>query len=281
MTDRVLLCVDVSYQVYRAAAAHPNLTSRRVFTGGLYGFLTTFAKTVRETRATHVAFCRDVKPYLRSAAYPDYKQLRKKKADDGLLELYKESMPLVLDALANAGFVTWGVEGFESDDLILHAAEKYRHRFAEIYAQSNDSDLYQGFWIPNFHVYRDGIGNLMNGRQLMKNTGLTPAQFMMTTALIGTHNDIAGIDGVGPITAKKAVLDPARMRALRDRYAATIDRNLGLIKLPHPEFPRGVTIPAHLCRFDARAFARALAQYDIDVTASIERAFEQLRGDGR
>ena len=68
--ERILVCVDLSYQVYRASAAHPMLTSRRVFTGGLYGFLQTFAKTVRETRATHVAFCQDCKPYRRSLEYP-------------------------------------------------------------------------------------------------------------------------------------------------------------------------------------------------------------------
>src|SRR6188768_1899383 len=110
--DRVLLCVDLSYQCYRASAANPHLTSRRVFTGGLYGFLMTMGKMIRETRATDVAFCQDVKPYLRSKTYPEYKQLRKKAADEELLERHKESMPMILECLQICGVKPWGVPGF-------------------------------------------------------------------------------------------------------------------------------------------------------------------------
>jgi 5'-3' exonuclease len=273
---RILLCEDMSYQVYRASAAHPMLTSRRTFTGGLYGFLTTFAKTVRETRATDVVFCQDVKPYLRSRDYPEYKLLRKKNADDELLKMYQSSMALVLELLGLLGFTPWGIPGFESDDLIAHAARKYRHRFTEIYAGSNDSDLYQLFTLPNFHVYRDGIANLMDGRALMKNSGFTPDQFMLASAIQGTHNDIAGLPGVGPVTARRAVTEPAVMRKMREKGAAIIDRNLALIKLPHPEFPHEAALPVAPTRFDARAFNRFLSVYDIDVTATMERAFQQL-----
>lgn len=274
----VLLCVDMSYQVYRAAAAHPMLTSRRVFTGGLYGFFTTFAKMVRETKATHVAFCLDTKPYRRSEVYPDYKQLRKKNADETLMAMYKQSMSLVLDTLDACSYPTWGLQGFEFDDLAGHCVMKYRHRFDRIYAGSNDSDLFQLLWCDNFAIYRKSITDVATGDWLAKTMKITPAQHMLMTALMGTHNDIEGIKGVGEGTALKAVRDdPALLRKLRDGHAAVIDRNLSLIKLPHPDFPRSAALPSP-GSFNPRTLYKSLGRYDVDVTASMERAFTQITG---
>jgi len=274
--DRILLAVDLSYQVYRASAAHPMLTSRRVFTGGLYGFMTTFAKIVRETRATDVVICQDRKPYLRSLIYPEYKQIRAKNRDDELLKMYTQSMKLVIEILEGIGMPIWGIDGFESDDLGAHAFTKYRHRFSQMYAASNDSDLFQLLWIPNLAIYSKGINDLATGTTLLKKSGLTPDQFMMMTALTGTHNDIAGIDGVGPVTAKKALADPQLMRQLRDKHAEVIDRNLKLIQLPHPDFPKSATLPKPTQGFDMREFYRAMGRYDIDVTNAMINSLEQI-----
>jgi 5'-3' exonuclease len=161
-SSRTLLLVDLSYQVYRAAAAHPMLTSRRTFTGGLYGFFTTVAKMIRDTKATEVVFCQDLKPYKRSETYPQYKQLRKKDADEELLMMFTQSMSLVLDAIRATGLPIWGVRGFEFDDLVAHAAIRYRHRFDTIWGGTNDSDVYQLFWCHNFKVYRKSLADVMD-----------------------------------------------------------------------------------------------------------------------
>lgn len=274
--DRTLLCIDLSYQVYRASAAHPMLTSRRVFTGGLYGFLTTLAKIIRETQATEVAFCQDRKPYLRSLVYPEYKLLRKASRDDELLKMYNQSMKLVLELLDALGFSPWGINGFESDDMIGHAVSKYRGRFRRIYAASNDSDLFQLLNAPNFYIYSKSIVDVTSGASLLKNTGLTPDQFMLATALTGTHNDIAGIQGVGLVTAKKAIHDPSLMRIQREKHAAIIDRNLSLIKLPHPEFPWETRLPVSPTGFNSRELYKFLGTYDIDTTNAMVNAFEQI-----
>lgn len=276
MTRRFLLCVDLSYQVYRAAAAHPMLTCRDRFTGGLYGFLMTLAKTIRETSATDIVFCQDVKPYLRSRDYPDYKQLRKKNADDELLKRYTESMALVLALLEEFNLPLWGVPGFESDDLIGHVVSKYRHRFTRIYAATNDSDVFQWLWVDNFAIYTKDVATIITGYDLWQAHGLSPEQFMLSTALQGTHNDIAGIPNVGPKTAAKAVKSEALLRQYRASHGAIIDRNLKLIKLPHAEFPSDARIPVYLGGFDHRAFTRWLGRYDIDTTMSMVNAFEQL-----
>jgi len=274
--SKILLCTDLSYQVYRASAAHPMLTSRRIFTGGLFGFMTTLAKTIRETRATEVVFCTDQKPYLRSLIYPEYKLLRKQSKDDELLKMFKQSMELVLEVLDALGFEPWGIPGFESDDLIGHATYKYRHRYDWIYAASNDSDLFQLLTIPNFAIYSKSIADITTGKSLMEKTRLTPEQFTLMTALTGTHNDIAGIERVGPVTAKKAVLDPSAMREQRAKHAALIDRNMALIKLPHADFPRGACLPPKPRGFNPRALYKSLGVYDIDCTNAMVNAFEQI-----
>lgn len=279
--SKVLLAVDLSYQVYRATAAHPMLTCKREFTGGLYGFFTTLAKMVRETEATHLVFCQDRKPYLRSVSYPEYKAFRKKNQDEEMLKMHKQSMRLVLETLSDLNYPVWGLDGFESDDLIGHVATKYRSRYDRIYAASNDSDLFQLLTAPNFAIYTKGIADVMTGEKLWKTQSLKPSDFMHMTAITGTHNDVQGIDRVGPVTAKKALADPALMRELRSKHAAVIDRNLKLIKLPHPEFPYETTIPTWEYAFDERTLYRSLGRYDIDVTNSMVKAFQQVQRPSR
>lgn len=264
-----LLAIDVSYQTYRAAAAHPMLSHEGAFTGGLYGFLTTLAKQIRETQATRVVACFDVKPYRRSLIYPQYKLLRKKNADEELLLAFQESLPMVTEVLSLIGVPLMKYEGFESDDCIGALVVHHRSRYATIYAASNDSDLYQLLRCPTFKVIRKDINDVMTGEKL----GVTPEEHMMASALTGTHNDIEGIPNVGPVTALKALRDPALMRKLRERWDEVIERNLKLIKLPHPEFPR-IAPPAPSAGFYSRDLYKFCARYDIQVTKAMLDAFE-------
>lgn len=277
---KILLAVDLSYQCYRASAAHPMLTSRIeqkiVFTGGLYGFYTTLAKTIRETQATHIAFCQDIKPYRRSETYPEYKQLRKARADDDLLKMHKQSMALILESFQACGLAPWGIQGFESDDLVAHCVMKYRHRYDRIYAASNDSDLYQLLWADNFAIYRKNRADIVTAATLVRDMGVTPDQFMLMTALSGTHNDIAGIPSVGSGRALAAVKDAALLRKYRDGYGQLIERNLGLIKLPHAEFPWAASIPSQDA-FRPRELYKFLGRYDIEVTGAISSALDELK----
>lgn len=281
MRPRVLLAVDLSYQCYRAAAAHPGLTDADGrFTGGLYGFFASFAKAVRETGATHAIGCLDVKPYLRSRDYPEYKMIRKASANEELRELQQETLPMVIELLERLGVPVWGVPGFESDDLIAHCVVRHRSRFAMVYGQTNDSDLFQHLDKPNFALYTDDMKTLKTRASLhdLFGKGVTPAEHMLISALTGTHNDIAGIDGVGPVRALAATRDPAVMRRYRNEHAALIDRNLELIRLPHRELPNNLALPRPTAGCSPRELYRFLARSDIDCTGSMVNALDQLRG---
>lgn len=273
---RILLAVDLSYQSYRAASSHPNLTNAEgVFTGGLYGFLVSLAATIRETFATRVVICQDLRPYRRSLEYPEYKLLRKKTQDADLKKRADLSMEQIVAACRVIGLPILGVPGFESDDVIAHLVHTQRGRFDRIYAASNDSDLYQLLGHRRFRVYRKNLEDVVSLETLWRDTGLTPEQFMLASALQGTHNDIAGIPRVGPKTAIQAVKDPGTLRTFRERHNAVIERNLRLITLPHPDFPRDLALPP-MGEFRHRDLYKFCAQYDIEVTSNMLNSFEQV-----
>lgn len=275
--SRTLLAVDLSYQTYRATSVHSQLKSLEgVFTGGVFGFMVSVAKIINECGATDVVVTGDVKPYLRSRIYPEYKQIRKSTADPEIKEKYLASLPLVREMLDVVGIPIMEVPGFESDDCIAHIVSQHRHRYAAIYAGSNDSDLYQLFYCAWFKVWRKDRESVMDYWRLLKETGLEPEQFMIASALMGTHNDVEGIPRVGPVTAYKAVLNPGVLRQYQERHADLIQRNLSLIRLPHAEFPTDLAVPKRTRPFDVRALYRWCAKYDITTTQAMTTAFEQV-----
>lgn len=271
-----LLLVDLSYQCYRATAAHRNLSHGPHFTGGLFGFLSTVSKIIREVDATRMVVCQDIKPYWRSAEYPEYKLLRKAAADPDLLEAHKESLPLITGLLEAVGQPVLGIKGGESDDLIGSLVSYNWQRWRSIYAASNDSDLYQLLEFDNFGIIKQSTldsvirrGDLAAGPMAM-----TPHEFMLAQALQGTHNDIEGIQNVGPVTAFKAIKDPVAMRKLRERHGALIDRNMRLQKLPHVNTPK-LRVPAPTS-FNPRHLYSYCGRYGIETTKSMVDAFEQI-----
>jgi 5'-3' exonuclease len=280
--ERSLLLVDVSHHCYRQSAAHPQLSARGMFTGGLYGFVVAVAKAVRETDATHAVFGLDWKPYLRSYDYPQYKQVRKSRMDPELKERAAETQVLVLGMLGECGLATWGVQGFEYDDLVGHAVRKYRHRFGRMWAMSNDSDLNQLLYVTDrFAVLRGALGDAYRRKDLLRDCpGLSRDEWLTMHAMMGTHNDVEGIPRVGPKTALSAVRTPGKMRAYREAHGELIERNRRLIELPHRELPWSAAMPLRSERgFDARAFYRFLSAFDIDVRASIERPWRRIGGE--
>lgn len=278
-----LLLIDLSYWTYRAAAAHPNLTSEGRFTGGIYGFLQSFGRAVRETGATRVAFACDTKPYRRSLEYPQYKMLRRRERDPELAERQDESMRYVRDLLLKLGHYPVGAPGFEADDVIADLALSHRHRFQSVYIGSNDSDLYQLLGAPNIAILKPAPSPaaklpVVRGETLKDPKGrpVTPEQYALATALMGTHNDIEGIPGVGEGRAFDAVRDPAKLRELMGKHGDVVRRNQSLIALPHRDMGRLRLPPAP--DFNPRALYAELGRLDIETTDAMTRAFDQVRG---
>jgi DNA polymerase-1 len=271
-----LLMVDFSYQVYRATCANPNLSSDGVFTGGLFGFFMWLGKAVRETQATRLAICVDTPPYRRSLTYPQYKQSPRTFKESETKERYEVSKRQVLEVLRALDVHLYACEGFEADDIGAGIALRYRHRMERIYWGTNDSDAFQLLDIDNLAIYRTDMKQLVTRDALWQMMEVTPQQFMLATALSGTHNHVEGIPGIGKKRSIDAVKDPVKLRALRGKWGDMIDRNVSLIRLPHVELPAMVThlLSSH-SDFNPRMLYHALAPYDIDVSEWMVKAFDQ------
>ena len=281
MSRGVLLCIDLSNQCYKASAAYSTLTSEDRFTGGLYGFLTAVSKAIEVTGATRLIICEDRKPYRRSKLYPAYKELRKTTRDPELYEKAQLTIGLVKQLLAVTGWPLWSIDGFESDDLIAHAARKYRHRFDRIIGMSNDSDLFQLFQYDQFQLYRGKKGLYTREDYDEEWLGLCPTLLVHALALIGTHNEVEGVKGIGPVTAREIVSHPFKLREARSRHAEVVERNLKLIELPHAEFPWEERLPAPTRPYKERELLKFCGMYDITVTTKMSFAFAQVTTDER
>jgi DNA polymerase I len=275
MKNRILLCVDVSNQVYKASAAHASLSSDGVFTGGLYGFLQSIAKAIGDTGATSIVLCTDSKPYRRSQTYIQYKKLRDVAKDPLLAEMATTTIAQIRELVKVVGWPIWSVPEFESDDLIAHAVIHYRNRYDEIIAMSNDSDLYQLFQWSNFALYK-GKKGLYTHADYDKEWGIPAHEFYLALAMIGTHNEVEGIKGIGPATAKKYLHDGAAYTELRKKYKAVMERNEALIRLPHPAFPLSSRIPLPSCKYNERALQRFCARYEIQLQRWQSENFERI-----
>lgn len=275
-SNRVLLAVDLSNQAYKAAASHPTLSSAETFTGGLYGFLGAVQKAIAATKATDVVICEDRKPYIRSQLYPAYKEMRKTTRDPDLYEKAQSTITLIKQFLAVVGWPLWAVPGFESDDLISHAAIKYRNRYSQVIAMSNDSDLYQLFSYPGFGIWKGKKGLYTKQHYEREWAGLPLEHLPTALALMGTHNEVEGVRGIGIVTAIGIVSHPFKLRQALEQHADIVKRNLELIHLPHRDLPRTTQIPGYTRSFVERDLLRFCGRYDISVTREMCIAFEHI-----
>lgn len=273
---RVLLCVDLSNQAYRASAAFSSLTSEGRFTGGLYGFLGAISKATKATGATEIVICEDRKPYLRSETYPQYKLLRKDTKDPDLYENAQYSIGLIKELLEVTGWPLWSLAGFESDDLVAHAVTKYRHRYHRIIGMSNDSDLFQLFQYEAFQAYRGKKGLYTRQDYDKEWLGLPPDLFCTALAFTGTHNEVEGVRGIGPVTALDIVSHPFKLRAAREKHFDIVERNLKLIQLPHAKLPQTTRLPSPTRPYRERDLLRFCGRFDISLTMEMCYSFSQL-----
>lgn len=278
MRDQRLLAVDLSNQVYRACHAHDALSFDGEFTGGLYGFLQSVSKAIDVSGATDLLVCKDMKPYRRSALYPQYKAIRKTAQDPDMRAMYDASLPQILDLLDVLDIPTWGITGFECDDLIATTVRRTRHRFESVCAMCSDSDLFQLFDVPGFRMYKNAKSKLVDPREFRSLfNNISTEEFILASAMAGTHNEVEGVKGVGMITAVKIIKDPVKLRSFRSTHAELIDRNLQLIRLPHPELPhQPIPLRRRKGDFDSRTLYRFCARYNIQVQPWVTRAFDQV-----
>ena len=197
---RKLLLIDANSLIHRAYHALPNLkTSKGVYTGAVYGFLTLFLRIVKEQQPTHVAAAFDLKgPTFRHEMYAPYKGTRKP-MDEELAGQF----PVIKELLSLMKVRVVGVEGYEADDVLGTLASGCE--FDNI-VLTGDRDSFQlvsektrVFWT------KKGVSDIeVYDLEKLRADGFTPAEFIDYKALRGDPSDnIPGVAGVGEKTAKQ------------------------------------------------------------------------------
>ena len=135
-----LLMIDGNSMANRAFYGVPHLTNAKgVPTNAVYGFLNTLQAAIERFKpdALFVAF--DIsKKVFRHERYADYKGTRTGMPEDLLVQ-----MPLIKEALSYMNIETFGLEGYEADDIIGTMSAHQTALGGESIILSGDRDLFQ------------------------------------------------------------------------------------------------------------------------------------------
>lgn len=203
-----LLMIDGNSMANRAFYGVPHLTNAKgVPTNAVYGFLNTLQAAIERFKpdALFVAF--DIsKKVFRHERYADYKGTRTGMPEDLLVQ-----MPLIKEALSHMNIETFGLEGYEADDIIGTMSAHQSAAGGESIILSGDRDLFQ---LVGEHVtvcFPQSKGQemeIVTPEYLAEHYALTPELVIEMKGLMGDKSDnIPGVAGVGEKTAKKLLAD--------------------------------------------------------------------------
>lgn len=203
-----LLMIDGNSMANRAFYGVPHLTNAKgVPTNAVYGFLNTLQAAIERFKpdALFVAF--DIsKKVFRHERYADYKGTRTGMPEDLLVQ-----MPLIKEALGYMNIETFGIEGYEADDIIGTMSAHQSAAGGESIILSGDRDLFQLVSEQVTVCFPKSKGQemeIVTPEYLAEHYGLTPARVIEMKGLMGDKSDnIPGINGVGEKTAKKLLDD--------------------------------------------------------------------------
>lgn len=203
-----LLMIDGNSMANRAFYGVPHLTNAKgVPTNAVYGFLNTLQAAIERFKpdALFVAF--DIsKKVFRHERYADYKGTRTGMPEDLLVQ-----MPLIKEALSYMNIETFGLEGYEADDIIGTMSAHQSAAGGESIILSGDRDLFQLVSEQVTVCFPKSKGQemeIVTPEYLAEHYGLTPARVIEMKGLMGDKSDnIPGINGVGEKTAKKLLDD--------------------------------------------------------------------------
>ncbi len=199
MSKNKILLLDSNSLMHRAYHALPNLKSTKgLYTGAIYGFLSILLRLIKEQQPTHIAAAFDLKgPTFRHEMYKEYKATRKPMDE----ELRQQVEPLK-ELISAMGIKIVCLEGYEGDDILGTLANRFDD---ECIIVTGDRDSFQ-LVSPSTKVFwtKKGVSDIeVYDEQRLLEDGFSVSQFIDYKALMGdTSDNVPGIAGVGEKTAK-------------------------------------------------------------------------------
>lgn len=210
-----LLMIDGNSLANRAFYGVPHLSNAKgVPTNAVYGFLNTLQSVVERFQPDEVFVAFDIsKKVFRHEQYADYKGTR-----TGMPEDLRAQMPLIKEALGHMNIETFGIEGYEADDIIGTMSHHYTEQGHQSIILSGDRDLFQ-LVSPSvtvcFPKSKGADMEIVTPEFLAEHYEMTPELVIELKGLMGDKSDnIPGIAGVGEKTARKLLGDYGTIEGL-------------------------------------------------------------------
>jgi DNA polymerase-1 len=237
--------------VYRAyyALDQSLKTSTGFHTNAVYGVTKMIIKFLKEhiqTERDACAFVLDSKggSTFRKQVLETYKANRPETP-----EILLEQIPYVIEIIEALGIKVLKIPGYEADDIIASAVQKFSNKFDEIDIVTGDKDLLQ-LVKDNVFVWRveKGISNIVlyTRDKVIEKYGIFPEQFVDYLALVGDPIDnIPGVKGIGTKTAVSLLKKygnienilkninqlPQKIKSAFENYKEELEKSLELAKL--------------------------------------------------
>jgi len=201
-----ILLIDGSSILYRAFFALPHfVTKKGEPTGAVFGFLQMLLRILKDERPDCVAVAFDRKAQtFRHLEYKEYKAQRPQAPDELITQF-----AIIRETLDAFRIKHFEMDGYEADDIIATFVNTLNESFNEFLILTGDMDLSQ-LISTNVSVLitKRGVTNIerLSREKLIELLGIEPLQIPDYKALVGDPSDnIDGIPGVGPRTAKKLI----------------------------------------------------------------------------
>ncbi len=223
MSKNKILLLDSNSLMHRAYHALPNLkSSKGLYTGAVFGFLSILLRLIKEQQPTHIAAAFDLKgPTFRHEMYDGYKATRKPMDE----ELRQQVEPLK-SLITAMGIKIVSMQGYEGDDILGTLAKRFDD---ECIIVTGDRDSFQ-LVSPTTRVFwtKRGVTDIeVYDEVRLLQDGFTTSQFIDYKALMGDASDnIPGIAGVGEKTAKALLAEYGSLDSVLE-HAAEIKGKVG------------------------------------------------------
>lgn len=201
---KTLILIDANSLIHRCFHALPPLTNKKGEpTNALYGLSSVLMKIFREYKPDYAAaFFDRPEETNRKKDYADYKAGRVKAPDELIHQIIKAK-----EVFRAFEIKTFELPGFEADDLIGTAAERFKGKEEKIIILTGDLDTTQLVSDKDnvtVETFKKGITEMMvyDEKAVKERFGVEARQVVDYKGLAGDSSDnIKGIPGVGPKTA--------------------------------------------------------------------------------
>ena len=204
-----LFLLDAYALIYRAFFAlnkNPRINSKGLNTSAVMGFLNSLYEILKNEKPTHIGVAFDVAGCAgRQQEFADYKANRESMPDD-----LRAAIPYIIRLVEAFNIPTYGVEGYEADDIIGTLSRKAEEAGFVTYMMTPDKDFGQLVTDKVFMYKPAKFGEpaqVWGPKEVCDRYGISePKQLIDILGLWGDAADnIPGIPGIGEKTAAALV----------------------------------------------------------------------------